>query len=215
MMMHILGNSADSVRAMFTPLPRDKKGFPNPHGKSMGILFREMHIHQLFPGENLDFLENRFYEYFDKNLRLDRLKAQCSYVMRKSPESIELPLTQWCSDYLVRGGQDAYFGPRLAAIDGDLTDAFIVFDELSYQVIYQYPRLLAREMLAARDRLLTGLENYMRLSRKERTGDAWFIGAMEDELAAIGMNAKDMAIASMTIYWAYDNSALIIMHYAD
>jgi hypothetical protein len=203
MMMRILGNSEQSVRVMFTPLPTEKKGFPNPHGKPLGILFREMHIHQLFPGENLDFLENRFYEFFNENLTMDRLKEQCSYAISKAPESIDLPLTQWCSDYLVKGGQKAYFGPRLADIDSDLTDAFIVFDELSYQVIYQYPRFLAKKMLAARDRVLQGLERYMQLSRDDRVEDSWFVGAMEDELRAIGMSARDMAIATMTIYWAY------------
>ncbi|KAI0449786.1 cytochrome P450 [Xylaria acuta] len=206
-MMRILGNSEQSVRAMFTPLSKEKKGFPNPHGKSLGILFREMHIHQLFPGENLDFLENRFYDFFDEHLRLDRLKEQCTYAIGKTPESIDLPLTQWCSDYLVKGGQSAYFGPRLADIDRDLTDAFIIFDELSYQVIYQYPRLFAEKMLASRDRVLQGLEKYMQLPREERKEDAWFIGAMEDELRAIGMNAKDMAIASMTIYWAINTNS--------
>ncbi|KAI0118649.1 cytochrome P450 [Nemania sp. FL0031] len=205
-MMRILGNSEQSVQAMFTPLSKEKKGFPNPHGKPLGILFREMHIHQLFPGENLDFLDKRFHDFFDKHLRLDKLKQQCTYAISKAAGSIDLPLTQWCSDFLVKGGQDAYFGPRLTDIDRGLTDAFIIFDELSYQVIYQYPRFLAAKMLASRDRVLKGLEKYLQLPRQERSEDAWFVGAMEDEMRAIGMNAKDMSIASMTIYWAINTN---------
>ncbi|KAI1159807.1 putative cytochrome P450 oxidoreductase [Nemania serpens] len=205
-MMRILGNSEPSVKAMFTPLPKDKKGFPNPHGKPLGILFREMHIHQLYPGENLTSLETRFQEFFDVHLNLDKMAETCSYAIRKTSQSIVLPLTQWCSDYFVRGGQSAYFGPKLAEIDPSLTDAFIVFDELSYQVIYQYPPFLARKMLSARDRVLRGLKEYLELDHDHRSEEVWFVKAMEAEMRAIGMNQEDMAIATMTIYWAINTN---------
>ncbi|ROT42880.1 putative cytochrome P450 oxidoreductase [Sodiomyces alkalinus F11] len=206
-MMRILGNSELSVKAMFTPLPKDKSGFPNPHGKSLGILFREMHIHQLFPGKHLDFLEDRFHEYFDEHLHLEKLNEGCHYALEKTAGSIVVPLTQWCSDYFVRGGQHAYFGPRLADIDTGLTDAFIVFDELSYQVIYQYPSFLAKEMRTSRDRILQGFRKYLQVPKEERVGDAWFVKAMEDELRAVGMNDEDMAIATLTIYWAINTNS--------
>lgn len=206
-MMRILGNSEPSVEAMFTPLPKDKEGFPNPHGKSLGILFRQMHIHQLFPGENLNFLETRFYDFFDKHLQMEKLVETCPYATRTTPGTITLPLVQWCSDYFVKGGQSAYFGPRLAEIDPSLTDAFLVFDELSYQVIYQYPTFLARKMQASRDRLLSGLKQYLQLPHDQRAEDAWFVKAMETEMRALDMSADDMAIATMTIYWAINTNS--------
>ncbi|KAI0965157.1 cytochrome P450, partial [Xylaria arbuscula] len=205
-MMRILGNSEPSVKAMFTPLSKDKEGFPNPHGKPLGILFRDMHIHQLYPGKNLTFLETRFHEYFDMYLHFDKLVETCHYAISKTSDSIVLPLTQWCSDYFVKGGQNAYFGPELAKIDPTLTDAFIIFDELSYQVIYQYPSLLARKMLSARDRVLRGLKKYLELDYDCRSEDAWFVKAMDVEMRAIGMNQEDMAIATMTIYWAINTN---------
>ncbi|TGJ78266.1 hypothetical protein E0Z10_g10500 [Xylaria hypoxylon] len=207
MMMRILGNSNASVHAMFTPLPRDKKGFPNPHGKPLGILFRQMHIHQLFPGDNLTFLESRFHKFFDEQLHLSRLNETCLSAMKKANGCISLPLTEWCSDLFVRGGQTAYFGPRLAEIDPNLTDAFVVFDELSYQVIYQYPTSLSRKMRASRDRVLSGLKQYLQLPQDQRNEDAWFVKAMEEEMRAINMSAEDMAIATMTIYWAINTNS--------
>jgi hypothetical protein len=205
-MMRILGNSEASVKAMYTPLPKDKEGFPNPHGKPLGILFREMHVHQLNPGKNLDFLEERFYANFCQYLAPESMKRDLSYVSDKTSNSIVVPLTQWCSDFFVRAGQDAYFGPKLAEIDSGLTDSFLVFDELSYQVIYQYPNFLARKMQAARDRSLRGLATYLKLPKDQRTGDAWFVKAMEDEMRNIGMNDQDMAIAALTIYWAINTN---------
>jgi hypothetical protein len=201
-MMRILGNSEASVNAMYTPLPKDKEGFPNPMGKPLGILFRDMHIHQLNPGKNLDFLEERFLTKFQEFLPLKAMQNELPYVLEKTPNSVVVPLTQWCSDFFVKAGQDAYFGPKLAEIDSGLTDAFLIFDELSYQVIYQYPSFLAREMHAARDRAMSSLSTYLKLPKEERTGDAWFVKAMEDEMRNIGMDDKDMGIAGLTFYWA-------------
>ncbi|KAK8043804.1 cytochrome p450 [Apiospora phragmitis] len=206
-MMRILGNSEPSIKAMFTPLPKDKEGFPNPHGKPLGVLFRQMHIHQLFPGEKLTSLEHRFYEFFDKHLRLDTLTETCPYASRATPASITLPLVQWCSDYFIKGGQAAYFGRRLAEIDPSLTDAFLEFDELSYQVIYQYPTFLARKMQASRRRVLAGLKKYLQLPQEQREDDAWFVKAMESEMRALNMSDDDMAIATMTIYWAINTNS--------
>lgn len=201
MMMQFLGNSKSAVREMFKPLSRDKKGYPNPKEKAMGMLFRDMHIHQLFPGENLTFLEDRFYRFFDGHLRLDRL-GEASYAMTKMPDTVVVPLVQWCSDYFVKGGQDAYFGPRLADMDPHLTDDFIVFDELSYQIIYQYPYVFAREMRASRDRILRAFREYLRVPHEQREGAAWFVNASEDEMDHLHLSEEDKAIAIMTIYWA-------------
>ncbi|KJZ69547.1 hypothetical protein HIM_11060 [Hirsutella minnesotensis 3608] len=185
-LMRILGNSQAGVKAMFTPLAKDKEGFPNPHEKPLGLLFRQMHIHQLFPGENLDFLETRFYKFFKNHLELARISDTCPYAVSKSSEDVVLPLTQWCSDFFVRGGQGAYFGPKLA-----------------YQVIYQYPRFLAKAMLTARDGVLNSLRDYLQLPHNQRREDAWFVKAMEEGMRAVGLSDEDMAIATMTIYWAY------------
>lgn len=201
-MMRILGNSEISVQEMFKPLPKDKNGFPNPHGKPLGILFRDMHIQQLFPGANLTFLENRFRAFFIDNLNLDKL-GQMPYAIQEKSNAVVVPLVQWCSDYFTKAGQDAYFGPKLAEIDPELTDHFVVFDELSYQVIYQYPSLLAKKMLASRSRILTAFEKYLQLPHDQRTEDAWFVKASEAEMRELDLSPNDMAIAIMTIYWAY------------
>lgn len=201
-MMKILGNSEPCIKTMFTRLPKDKPGFPNPHGKSMGILFREMHIHQLFPGDNLTFLEKSFRDFFDRHLGREEI-LQLPYASSDTPESIVVPLVQWCSDYFVKASQEAYFGPKLAEIDPHLTDHFIVFDELSYQIIYQYPRFLAGELQRSRDSILTGFETYLQLDPAQRTGDAWFIKAAEAEMRRIDLSSQDMSIALLAFYWAY------------
>lgn len=201
-MMKILGNSEPCIQTMFTRLPKDKPGFPNPHGKSMGILFREMHIHQLFPGDNLTFLETSFRRFFDSHLHHDAL-LPLQYATPDTPRSIVVPLVKWCSDFFVKASQEAYFGPKLAELDPDLTDHFIVFDELSYQIIYQYPRFLSGKLQCARDSILTGFKTYLQLDPGQRTGDAWFIKAAEAEMRRLDLSSQDISIALLAFYWAY------------
>ncbi|KAI1127998.1 cytochrome P450 [Nemania abortiva] len=207
-MMRILGNSESCVREMFKPLPklRGGSGFPNPHGKPLGILFREMHIHQLFPGSNLTFLESRFSQFFHEQLRLSKI-AEAPYAKQEAPGTLVVPLVQWCSDYFAKAGQDAYFGPTLTEIDPGLTDDFIVFDELSYQVIYQYPHFLAKKMRASRDRILKAFKIYLALPPAKREKAAWFVGASMVEMEALKLSEEDKAIAIMTIYWAINTNS--------
>ncbi|KAI1841566.1 hypothetical protein JX265_004704 [Neoarthrinium moseri] len=206
MMMQILGNSRSAVKEMFKPLSKDKKGYPNPKEKPLGILFREMHIHQLFPGENLNFLEDRFYRFFYDQLENSELR-KASYAIRKSSDITIVPLVQWCSDYFAKAGQDAYFGPRLADLDPNLTDDFIIFDELSYQVIYQYPYFLAKKMRASRDRILQAFKKYLEIPHERREGAAWFVNASEEEMNYLHLSDEDKAIAIMTIYWAINTNS--------
>lgn len=208
-MMKVLGNSEPCIQTMFTPLPKDKAGFPNPHGKSMGMLFRDMHVHQLFPGAHLTFLETRFHAFFDRQLAPDAL-LQRPYAracgkqqqQQQHQQAIIVPLVQWCSDLFVQASQDAYFGPQLAEIDPHLTDHFVVFDELSYQIIYQYPRFLSGPLHRARDRILSGFEAYLQLDPAQITGDAWFIQAAEAEMRRLDLSSRDMSIALLAFYWA-------------
>jgi hypothetical protein len=204
-MMRACGNTEFCVRAMYTPLPKDKEGFPNPHGKPLATLARQMHIHQLYPGDNLDFLERQFHDWFVDHLpSVDAIQRFCPYATTTTtaePNSVVLPLMEWCSDFFTRAGQKAYFGDALAGIDPELTRVFIVFDELSWQVLYQYPSFLAREMKTARDRIQRALLKYIQIPQAQRTGDAWFTKAMENEMRALGISEEDIATMLVTIYW--------------
>ncbi|KAK3303785.1 putative cytochrome p450, partial [Chaetomium strumarium] len=210
-MMRACGNSESCVRAMYTPLPRDKAGFPNPHGKPLATLARQMHIHQLYPGDNLDFLERQFYDWFVAHLEsVDVIRRFCPYATAEpttsNKNSVVVPLMEWCSDFFTRAGQKAYFGDALAGIDPELTSVFIVFDELSWQVLYQYPSFLAREMKAARDRIQRALLKYIQIPQAQRTGDAWFTKAMENEMRALGISEEDIATMLVTIYWGINTN---------
>ncbi|KAH8589197.1 cytochrome P450 [Bisporella sp. PMI_857] len=204
-MMRVAGNTETCIQAMFKRLPRNKEGFPNPHGKPLATLAREMHITQLYPRDNLQYLETQFTKWFDQHLDIDAIYDVCSpylcyedEVTENANNSVVLPLVQWCSDFLTRAGQTAYFGPELAEVDPTLPQTFLEWDELSYQVLYQYPHFLTGKMRAHKDKLYQSLKRYLQLPQNRRSGDAWFTKAMEDEMLALNISQDDIAIIFFT-----------------
>lgn len=201
-MMRNLGSSAESVRAMFSPMPVEKDGFPNPHGKPLGRLARELHTKQLYPGENLTKLDDKFIESFGDQLNLEKM-VDTNYAARDEKGGVTVPLMKWSSDVFTRAGQVAYFGDLLGVIDPDLTWTFLEFDDLSWQILFQYPRIVSRRMHAARERLTAVIEKYFSVPAEERGEQAWFTPAMEHEMRTIGINTHDIATMMTTIYWGF------------
>ncbi|KAL6233351.1 hypothetical protein BDW75DRAFT_215334 [Aspergillus navahoensis] len=201
------GTSEFCVQAMYKPLPKEKDGFPNPHGKPLGTLARQMHINQLYPGNNLDFLERQFLEYVEPRLTAQGLRERpYATVPPDSQGGIVLPLMEWSSDFFARAGQRAYFGPQLEELDPGLPQTFIHFDELSWQILYQYPNFLAGEMKSSRDKIQHELKRYFQIPPEKRHGDAWFTKAMENEMRALGIGEDDVATMMVTIYWGINTN---------
>lgn len=201
--MRAWGNTESCIQAMYTPLPKDKGGFANPQGKPLATLARQIHIHQLFPGDGLDFLENSFLEWFDVRMNIRKLHAVCPYALKSTDVDIVLPLMEWCSDFFTRAGQRAYFGDELDQIDVTLAKEFVIYDELSWQVLYQFPDFLTREMKRSKDVIQRALKKYIQLAQSQRSGEAWFTKVMENEMRALDISEDDIATMFMAIYWAY------------
>lgn len=199
-MMKASGSSALVVEKMYTKLDSKTAGFPNPKGKPLAILARELHIHQLYPGENLSYLGERFVSYFEQHLDLQSMADQRSYVTGCG-DSVTLPLMIWVSDFTIRGGQRAYFGDYLEEIDPDISWSFLEFDDFSWQILYQYPKFLCRKMINAKDKVTAALERYFATPMGQRSGDAWFTKAIEQEMRSLDLNTKDISIMMQTIYW--------------
>ena len=202
-LMRVCGCSDVCITAMYRPLPKDKKGFPNPQAKPLAKLAREIHIQELYPGDGLDIFDSIFAEFLLQNLQLGRM-ATClgsRYSVQSTDSEVTLPLSLWCSDIFIRGGQTAYFGDRLAQIDPEMTWAFLDFDELSWQVHYQYPKVLSRKMRNARDRVVAALDTYFKLPASERLGGVRFVHHMETEMRDLGIDNYGVATMMMILYW--------------
>ncbi|KAI5919907.1 putative cytochrome p450 [Camillea tinctor] len=205
-LMRINGNDENIIEAVYSPLPTDKAGFPNPQGESLGVLAQRMHAHQLHPGENLVVLQKQVQAWIDQHLSLADLAAFPSTVS-KGPTSIEVPLYQWCSEAFIQLGQDVYFGDTLTQIDPALPAAFLAFDELIWKMLYQYPSFLSVDMTAPRTQVIASLNKYFRVPQSQRSGStAWLINAMEDEMRAIGVEGENLAVVMFHLYLAINTN---------
>ena len=202
-LMRVNGSTEHTIKNVYSRLPRDKPGFPNPDGLSLGVLAQKMHVHQLHPGENLLALQNKARTWINRELDFDLLSRSERNNRSTGDDSIELSLYEWTSDYFVRLGQYVYFGDVLSRIDPAYQDSYIVFDEVIWKMLYQYPAFLCRDMTAPRDRMMASLKRYFQLPREQRRDQAaWIINAMEDEMRAIGVDDDSLAIIVFHLYFA-------------
>ncbi|KAI1211123.1 putative cytochrome p450 [Annulohypoxylon truncatum] len=207
-LMRINGNDEDTIRTVYSPLPTEKDGFPNPDGLSLGVLAQRMHKHQLYPGENMVVLQRKAQDWINRKLNLDVLGKECTYSPSRSPEHIQLPLYQWTSDYFVRLGQYIYFGDVLHQVDPDYATAYVVFDEVIWKMLYQYPSFLCRDMTKPRDHMMASLKAYFQIPPNQRRDQAaWIINAMEDEMRSLGVDDENLAVMIFHLYFAINTNA--------
>ncbi|KAI0394218.1 cytochrome P450 [Xylariaceae sp. FL0594] len=205
-LMRINGNNKSIIKAVYTSLPTDKTGFPNPHGESLGVLAQRMHAHQLHPGENLVLLQKQVNSWIDRHLSLTGIATFPSAVSI-SDTCVDMPLYQWCSEAFIQLGQDVYFGATLADIDPGLPAAFFTFDELIWKMLYQYPNFMSFDMTTPRSRVIGSLHEYLQVPQSQRSqGAAWLINALEDEMRAIGVDGHDLAVVIFHLYLAINTN---------
>ncbi|KAI0100869.1 cytochrome P450 [Nemania sp. FL0031] len=206
-LMQSNGMSTSGLKAAYSPLPRDKTGFPNPHGEALGVFVRQMNIHQLYPGDNLDNLDVRVVKWFDEHLHIPEIRRTShTFLTSEKNEEICVPLMRWCSESMVQAAGAAYFGDCLAAIDSDLASSFLTFDDLGWQVLYQYPAFLTKRLASARHRVQETLKTYFSIPQGKRSDAVWLIKAVEDEFRAAGGGDDDVAVLFFNIYWGINTN---------
>jgi hypothetical protein len=199
-MLKTVGCTKVTVDELYRPLSPDKEGFPNPLSKPLAVLARDMHIQQLYPGDYLDSLGKDFDHYYDGHLNSEVLR-NLPYAKPGPDNSVSMPILEWCSDVFTRAGQVAYFGTLLDEIDPEYTSKFVHWDDISYQLQFQYPKWLSRKMHKGKAELVHSMVEYLDTPQDKRTGDAWFVKAIEDEMRALKLTTQDMAMVMVTIYW--------------
>lgn len=201
--MRTNGSTEHAIKLMYTNQPINKKGFPNPQGEPLGVLTQTMHIHQLNPGQaNLAQIQERARVWIDGRIRFDHMIKACSYAASKSATHIELPLYRWVSDFFINLGQHVYFGETIEKNNPETSKEFYIFDELVWKLLYQYPSMLSQDMAVGRAGVVNALCRYLETPKDERSDAAWLIRSLEDEMRAIGVEQRDMAIVFFHLYIA-------------
>ena len=176
--------------------------FFNPRDKSVSRLSKDLHNQQLLPGSRLEDVVDEFMKSFVNGLKLQSIVARpYNRVQSGTKDKITIPLFQWISELFVEVGQSVYFGEKLAQIDPNFVTTLLKFDYLSWQLLYQLPHLLCREVHSARIDMIESLTTYFDCPYEQRKGNVWFTEAYEKELRASGMESKDVAVVFLLIAW--------------
>ena len=183
--MRACGCSRDAVKKLFEA-PVDE-GYPNPSKKHFIKLCADIHKRQLHPGEKLKALGGGFVEYFEEHLH-----------------PTDTSLSNLCSK-LIDSAQVVFFGHLLGQIDPEVVQHFKDFDDRSWQVLFQLPRVLSRRAHAAKDKVIDALAQYVD-SPGLKEDAAWEIGVLEEESRRLGLKTRDTATVLMIFYWAYVSS---------
>lgn len=162
---------------------------------------------QLLPGKDLDALQQVFMAGIHESLLWNRITRKI--VLHSSPETKTVSLLGWCREVLLESATRAFFGDRLLQINPDLFRSFFLFDASSWKLNYGYPRVLSREMYAARDTIIEALTSYFKLPKTERPGAAYLIESFEIEMKLLDIGEKDIAALVMPVYWVYVSQILL------
>lgn len=154
-------------------------------------------------GVELKEVGNYIKDFFQDNLLLERMCESDSrtFILHKTAVEYVVSLKAWTSTIFINAGQKTYFGDRLSEIDSGLPQALIRLDELSWQIFYQYPKLLRPELNQTSTRIRKSLETYLEIPAKERQSKAWFTQALEREYRRVGLDNKDIASQMLFLYW--------------
>ena len=162
---------------------------------------------QLHPGPKLEDLQASLLNRIDSHLNFSNISSR---ITRPSPnpQTILVSLFDWTSEVLLDAATRAFFGDTLLdTIQPDLLESFFLFDDESWKLNYQYPRIAAQKMYSAKDKAIVAFECYFSLPRQERPGAAWIIMTLEDDMRALGMNTQQLSSMIFMVYWVVNANA--------
>ncbi|CAL8577525.1 hypothetical protein XPA_003349 [Xanthoria parietina] len=172
-------------------------------GKCLVHQANDIHHAQLHPGEHLDDLTQEFLGQIERRLRPDMVFPGKDSRNSGTPKQARLSLYDLCSDVLVPAASVALFGEALLRTSPTLVDDFHSFDEDSWMLTYQYPRLLARKMHQAMERNTNALTKYFQLPLEDRPGACYYVKTFEALQREASMKNRDLAITIHLFYWVY------------
>lgn len=154
---------------------------------------------QLLPGKELDVLQKVFMNNIHKSLHWHSITPKVT--VGSSQEAKTVSLLGWCREVLLESSTRAFFGDQLLELNPDLFQSFYAFDACSWKLHYGYPKILSTDLYAARDKIIETLTAYFRLPKAKRSGVAFVVDRLEDEMRQLEIGVEDIAALTMPLYW--------------
>ena len=208
--MTAFGLDYQSVENMFTDdpahlVPRDAKSSSilsndNRMGKCYFQLQKNWLRSQLHPGEHLEDIQRKYVHYLTESVAWNRLSGPFTISTNGNQKLVSL--TSFNQEILGTCAMKAFFGEELFEASPSFWSHYQHFEDASWKVFYNYPRIFARSLHEAKDRALDDLINYCALPTEHRPGTVWLFRTMETELTNLGLDERDRAGMIMLIVWA-------------
>ena len=157
----------------------------------------------LNPGIQFDSLQTEVLRRINDQLLIRPDPALTASPGTLATDGGEISLLCWCSGILVDSATRGFFGDDLMHIEPAVVSSFVKFDDLNWQFILPYPTILARDMTAARNKVIRALTKYFERPVDMRAGASAFVLSLEKEMRSQGIDSEDIAAMLMLTVWAY------------
>ena len=172
----------------------------NPHYKPLAHLTVDFYREQLYPGPRLTELGEITCTFIEESVRWP-LMTDPRYLLSDVGAHKDISLLHWCEDILLRAAARSIFGDALLELNPSLLEDFLAFDNVSWKLMYRYPRFLSQDMHKSKDALVSAVQRYFELPKDQRPGASWFIEMQEAEMKALGISVLDISKFIALIYW--------------
>ena len=102
-----------------------------------------------------------------------------------------MSLYDWCADVLGHAAMNVLYGDALLNLEPQLLEYFYTFDQESWKLTFQLPRLFASIMYNAMDSARDAYIRYFQLPRHKRLATCYYLRAVEEKQRKAGMSDAD------------------------
>lgn len=201
----MVGITEEGINKAFQTQHVEEDGSTSVHYKHLVRLCKEYQLEQLSPGPRLDHLIGPAMDLLKRHLKLERIISRnaggCTYTSSSGHGSVNVSLYHWISDVFIDMGTQAYFGGSLQEIEPELTRAFMAFEDLSWQAMYQYPKFLCGKMMSHKETVQNAMIQYFASPREHRADMSWFISKIEEGMDRLDIMTVDRAIFFFQLFW--------------
>lgn len=172
----------------------------NPNGKCYFHMQKDWFRVQLHPGEKLKDIQDKYARYLTESVAWNNLSDQFTISSNENERLVSLK--DFTRQILGICAMKAFFGKELFEVLPSFLTHYQTFEDASWKVFYNYPRLLARSLHKVKDQALDDLVKFFALPTEQRPGLVWLFQTMETELTNLGLDPRDRAGMMMLIIWA-------------
>lgn len=94
------------------------------------------------------------------------------------------------------------FGPHLHAINPQVVQDMLAFNEHVWVIVFRCPNILGLSVTEHRNKLLATTRKFVQLPKGKRAEASWAMTSVLDGMETVGMDMESRACMVLMIFWA-------------